>query len=50
MHRLFLLILVLVEQEIFLGGVVGPNLFDTLVDITLVFYLLQVLQYFEGST
>ncbi len=43
LHRLFLLILVLVEEEVFFRGVVGPDFLDTLVNVTLVLYLLQVL-------
>ena len=40
--RLFL-ILILVEQEVFLGGIVGPDVFNAFIDIAFVFYLLQVL-------
>ena len=42
-------IFVLVEEEVFLGGVVGPDVFDVLVDVTFVLYLLEVLDDLEGS-
>ena len=44
------LIFLLVEEEIVLGGVVGPDVFDRFVDFTLVFYLLQVFEHFERRT
>ena len=44
------LIFFLVEEEIVLGGVVGPDVFDRFVDFTLVFYLLQVFEHFERRT
>ena len=34
------LILLLVEEEIFFAGVVGPDVFDALVDFALIFHLL----------
>ena len=34
------LILILVEEEIFFGGLVRPDVFDAVVDITLILYLL----------
>ncbi len=39
----FDLIFVFVEEEILFCGIIGPNIFDTLVDIAFVFNLLQVL-------
>ena len=39
-----LLVFVLVEEEIFFCGIVGPDVFDALVHIAFVFNLLQVFQ------
>ena len=36
------LILILVEEKILLGGIVRPDVFDTFIDITFVFYLLHL--------
>ena len=38
------LVLVLVEEEIFFCGIVGPDVLDALVHIAFVFNLLQVFQ------
>ena len=43
----FVSILVLVEEEVFLGGVVGPDILDGFVDVALVLYLLQVLDHLK---
>ena len=49
-HRFLLLILILVEEEIFFCRIVGPYLLDALVDIAFVFYLLQVLEHLQRCT
>jgi len=41
------LIFVLVEQKIFFGGIVGPDVFDTLVGFAFIFYFLKVLYHFK---
>ena len=41
-------IFVLVEEEVFFGGVVGPDVFDGFVGVAFVFDFLKVLDYFEG--
>ena len=43
-------VLVLVEEEVFFAGVVGPDVFYAFIDLTLIFHLLQVFYYFERST
>ena len=45
-----LLILILVEKEILLSGIVRPDILDTFIDITLILYLLQVLKHLQRST
>ena len=44
------LIFLLVEEEVFFAGVVGPNVFDTLIDFTFVFHFLEVLDDFERNS
>ena len=39
-------IFILVEKEIFFSGIIGPNVLDTLINITLVFDFLKVFQHF----
>ena len=41
------LVFVLVEEEVFLRRVIRPDVFNALVDISLVLYLLQVLKNFK---
>ena len=41
------LILVFVEEEVFFGGVVGPDVFDAFVSVAFVFDFLEVFDYFE---
>ena len=43
------LVFVFVEQEVLLGGVVGPNVFDGFVDFAFVFEFLQVFDHFHRS-
>ena len=43
----FQLILVLVEEEVFFGGVVGPDVFDAFVGFAFVFDFLKVFDYFH---
>ena len=45
----FILILLLIEEKILLRGIVGPNIFNGLVNIALVFDFLQILKHFERS-
>lgn len=40
-------ILVLVKEKIFVAWVVGPQVFDALVDLTVLLNLLEILDYFE---
>lgn len=44
------LVFIFVEEEVFLRGIVWPNVFDHLVDFAIVFELLEVFYHFEGST
>ena len=46
----FLLILLLVKEKVLLAGVVGPDVLDALVYVTLVLNLLQVLYNFQWCT
>lgn len=41
-------IFVFVEEEVFFGGVVGPDVFDAFVGVALVLDFLEVLDDFEG--
>ena len=41
------LVFVLVEEEVFFCRIVGPDVLDALVDVTLILYLLQILQHFK---
>ncbi len=45
-----LLILILVEKEVFLRGIIWPNILYTVIDIAFVFNLLQILKDFKRST
>ena len=45
----FILILLLIEEKILLRGIVGPNIFNGLVNIALVLDFLQILIPFERS-
>ena len=42
-------ILFLIKEEIFFSGIVGPDVFDGLVDLAVVFKFLKVLDYFFGG-
>ena len=42
-----LLILVFVEEEVFLARIVRPNIFNAIVDIAVVFHFLQILNHFH---
>ena len=42
------LIFLFVEEEVFIGGVVGPDVFDAFVGVAFVFHFLEVFDYFEG--
>lgn len=44
----YLSILLFVEEEVFFGGVVGPDVFDAFVGFAFVFDFLKVLYHFEG--
>lgn len=46
----FCLILILVPKEIILRGIVGPNILNALVDIALIFNLLQILKHLSRGT
>lgn len=43
------LIFVLVEEEVVVAGVVGPDVFDAFVGLAFVFYLLEVFDDFHGG-
>src|SRR5215208_159274 len=43
------LILVFIEEEVLLGRIVRPDLFDALVWLSVVFKLLKIFDNFEGS-
>ena len=43
------LIFLLVEEEVFFGGVVGPDVLDAFVGFAFVFDFLEVFDYFEGA-
>lgn len=43
------LVFFFVEEEVFFGGVVGPDVFDAFVGLAFVFHFLKVLDYFEGG-
>lgn len=43
------LILILVEKKVFFRGIVGPDVFDAVINITLVLYFLKVLKHFKWS-
>ena len=45
----FGLVFVFVEEEVFFGGVVGPDVFDGFVGFAFVFDFLEVFDYFEGG-
>lgn len=47
--RLVALVFVFVKQEIFFGGIIGPNIFDTVINVPLILYFLQIFQYFKWS-
>ena len=42
-------IFLFVEEEVFFGGVVGPDVFDGFVGFAFVFDFLEVLDHFEGG-
>ena len=44
------LIFLLVEEEVFFAGIVGPNIFDAFVNFAFVFHFLEVLDDFEGGS
>ncbi len=46
---IFQSILLLVEEEVFFGGVVGPDIFDAFVGFAFVFDFLEVFDYFHGG-
>lgn len=48
--RSSLLILVLVEQEVFFSRIIGPNVFDSFVDVAFVFKFLKIFNYFHRRT
>ena len=43
-------IFLFVEEEVFFGGVVGPDVFDAFVGFAFVFHFLEVLDDFEGRS
>lgn len=43
------LILILVEKEVFLCGIIGPNVLDGFVDFAFFFELLEVFNYLHGG-
>ena len=44
---LVLLIFVFFKEKVFLGGVVGPDIFDAFILIAFIFYFLKVFDYFK---
>ena len=44
------LVLFFVEEEVFFGGVVGPDVFNAFVCFALVFHFLEVFNHFEGCS
>lgn len=44
------LVFIIVPEEIFLGGIVGPNVFNAFIHFTFILYFLQVLEHLERST
>ena len=48
-HFFSFLILILVEEEVFLGRIVGPEVFYVFVCLAFVLYFLQVLHYLHGG-
>jgi hypothetical protein len=47
--RLLVLIFVFVEEEIILGRIIRPNLFDGLIRLSVIFELLEIFHYFQWS-
>lgn len=45
-----ILIFVLIKKEIFLCGIIRPNILDAFINISFILYLLEILQYFEWGT
>jgi hypothetical protein len=44
------LIFILVEEKVFLRGIVGPEVLDAVINIALVLDFLQVFDYLKGAT
>ena len=44
------LIFVVIPQEVILWRIIRPDVLDAILDITLIFYLLQILQNFQRRT
>ena len=40
-------VFVLVKEEIFFSGIIGPNVLNTLINLAIILYFLQVLNYLK---
>ena len=49
-NQIRVLVLVLVEEEIFLCRIIRPDVFDTLVDLSVILKFLKILHYLFGRT
>ena len=47
--RIYSLVFILVEEEVVVAGVVGPDVFDAFVDLALIFDLLEILYHLHRS-
>ena len=47
--RIYSLVFILVEEEVVVAGVVGPDVFDAFVDLAFIFDLLEILYYLHRS-
>ena len=45
-----MLILILVEEVVLLGGIIRPEILDVFVDLTLILHLLEILYHLKGGS